>query len=593
MDLQDRLKEGFALHQQGKFAEAERIYAQVLQQQPNDFDALHFLGVLALQTHRTRHGVALISKAIAIRADSAPAHMNLGNGFQDLKRPQEAVASYDNAIALKPGYAEALNNRGNALWGLNRFEEALASYDKAIELNPDLTEVEGHRLHTKMRLCDWSNFDDEYAHLILSVRIGNVNTPPLAFLAFPSSAEDQLQYAKLWVSKKHSLSEEPLFRGERYDHDRIRVAYLSADYRAHPVAYQIAGLFERHDRSRFEIAGFSFGVDDRSEIRKRLVAAFDEFHDVRRKSDREIAKLLYDRQVDIAVDLTGYTQDYRLGIFGYRPAPIQVNYLGYSGTMGAPFIDYIIADKVVAPLEHQPFYTEKIVQLPDCYLVNDGNRKIAGATPTRQAAGLPDRGFVFCCFNSTYKITPGIFDVWMQLLHRVEGSVLWLSQANNIAVRNLRREADARGIDPARLIFAPRLDGLDDHLARQRLADLFLDTLPYNAHATASDALWAGLPVLTCRGETFAGRVAASLLDAIRLPELITTSLEEYERLAIELATNPEKLAGIKRKLAGNRLTTPLFDTKLFTKHIEAAYTAMVERHKAGLAPDHILVPNS
>lgn len=302
---------------------------------------------------------------------------------------------------------------------------------------------------------------------------------------------------------------------------------------------------------------------------------------------------MHDRRVDIAIDLAGYTQDYRLGIFGHRPAPIQANYLGYPGTTGAPFIDYIVADRIVAPLEHQRFYTEKIVQLPDCYLVNDGSRKIAVATPTRQAAGLPDRGFVFCCFNGTYKITPGMFDVWMRLLHRVEGGVLWLSQANNIAVRNLRREADARGIDPARLIFAPRLDGLDDHLARHRLADLFLDTLPYNAHATASDALWAGLPVLTCRGETFAGRVAASLLDAIRLPELVTASLEEYERLALELATKPEKLAGIKRKLAENRLSAPLFDTRLFTKHIEAAYAAMVERHQAGLAPDHIVVANS
>jgi predicted O-linked N-acetylglucosamine transferase (SPINDLY family) len=444
-----------------------------------------------------------------------------------------------------------------------------------------------------MRLCDWSNFDTECAHLISSVRDRKLNTTPFALLALPSSSDDQFQYAKLWTSNKYPPSQKPVWQGERYNHDRIRVAYLSADYRAHPVAYLIAELLERHDRSRFEIIGVSFGVDDRSEIRTRLVAAFDEFHDVTKKSDKEIAELLHDRQVDIAIDLTGYTQDYRLGIFGYRPVPIQANYLGYPGTMGAPYIDYIIADRIVAPFEHRRSYTEKIVHLPDCFLVNDSHRRIAEGTLTRHAAGLPEQGFVFCCFNNNYKITPGIFDVWMRLLHQLKGSVLWLSQVNNTAIRNLRREADARGIDSARLIFAPRLDGLDDHLARYRLADLFLDTLPYNAHTTASDALWAGLPVLTCLGETFAGRVATSLLHAIDLPELVTASLEDYERLAIDLAANPGKLAGIKRKLAGNRLTTPLFDTKLFTKHIETAYTAMHERHKAGLAPDHIVIPDS
>jgi len=797
MDLEARLREGFMLYQQGKLAEAERIYAQILEQQAKNFDALHFLGLLALQTNRIERGVALISEAIAIDSNKALAHNNLGIGFrelkrhaealasydraitlrpdyaeayynrglvlQDLQRPEEALASYDRAIALKPGFAEAYNNlgnalmdmkrpeealasydkaialkpnyagayssrgnalrdlkrpeealtshdkaialkpdlaeaynnrgnalrdlkrpeealasydkaialkpgyaeaysnrgnalmdlkrpeealagydksialkpdypeafsnrgnalmdlerpeealasydkaialrhgyaeahsnRGNALMNLGRLEEALASYNKSFALKPDLAELEGRRFYTKMRLCEWSNFDTECAHLVSSVRNGNLNTTPFVLLGLPSSSDDRFRYARLWTANRYPPSQKPIWRGERYNHDRIRVAYLSADYRAHPAAYLIAGLFERHDRSRFEVIGVSFGIDDRSEIRTRLVAAFDEFHDVRGKSDKEIAGLLHDRQVDIAIDLTGYTQDYRLGIFAYRPAPIQASYLGYPGTMGAPFIDYIVADKVVAPLEHRQFFTEKIVQLPDCFLVNDSKRKIAGGTPARHAAGLPEQGFVFCCFNNNYKITPGIFDVWMRLLHRVEGSVLWLSQANNTAIRNLRREAAARGIDPARLIFAPRPEGLDDHLARQRLADLFLDTLPYNAHATASDALWAGLPVLTCLGETFAGRVAASLLNAIHLPELVTTTLEDYERLAIELATSPEKLARVKQKLAGNRLTTPLFDTKLFTRHIEAAYAAMHERHKAGLAPDHIVVPNS
>jgi predicted O-linked N-acetylglucosamine transferase (SPINDLY family) len=309
-------------------------------------------------------------------------------------------------------------------------------------------------------------------------------------------------------------------------------------------------------------------------------------------SDNEVAKLLHDLQVDIAVDLKGYTAGYRFGIFACRPAPIQVNYLGYPGTMGTQFMDYIIADKVVAPFEHQPFFTEKIVHLPDCYQVNDSKRQIADGTLTRQAVGLPEHGFVFFCFNNIYKITPRVFDCWMRILRRVENSVLWLLDDNATARGNLRKEAIARGIDAERLIFAKRIP-LAEHLARQQLADLFLDTLPYNAHTTASDALWTGLPVLTCLGQTFAGRVCASLLNTIGLPELITTTLEAYENMAIDLATDRQKLAAITSRLACNRLTTPLFDTKLFTKNIEAAYTEMYERYKAVSAVNHIVIPKS
>jgi predicted O-linked N-acetylglucosamine transferase (SPINDLY family) len=327
-------------------------------------------------------------------------------------------------------------------------------------------------------------------------------------------------------------------------------------------------------------------------MRQRLKAAVARFIDARTLSDEHIVNLVRSSEVDILVDLMGFTKDSRSGIFALRPAPIQVSYLGYPGTMGASYVDYIIADETVAPFEHQPFYTEKLVHLPDSYQVNDSKRRIAELTPTRQGAGLPETGFVFCCFNNIWKITPDVFSVWMRLLHQVEGSVFWLSSTNETAIRNLRREAQNRGVDPSRLVFAQRLPLNEDHLARHRLADLFLDTLPYNAHTTASDALWAGLPVLTCLGETFAGRVAGSLLNAIGLPELITTTPESYEQMAIELATHPERLAAIKHKLAENRLTAPLFDTKLFTKHIEAAYTAMHARDQAGLAPDHIVVPN-
>src|SRR5262249_19594976 len=353
----------------------------------------------------------------------------------------------------------------------------------------------------------------------------------------------------------------------------------------HATAYLMAELFEKHDPGRFEIIGVSFGRDDRSEMRARLIAAFDQFLDVRAKSDAEVARLLSELKVDIAVDLKGYTRDGRPRILAHRPAPIQVNYLGLPGTMGADFIDYIITDEVVLPFDQHSFYSERIVHLPDCYQPNDRRRQIAERTPARAEVGLPERGFVFCSFNNNWKITPEVFDVWMRLLKAINGSVLWLLRDNATAEQNLRKEALARGVDPRRLVFAPRMK-LEDHLARHRLADLSLDTPPCNAHTTASDALWAGLPVLTCMGKAFAGRVTASLLNAIGLPELVTSNMADYEALALTLAGDPARLRNIKAKLARNRETDPLFDTDRFRRGIEAAYTKMWEIWQTGATPE-------
>jgi predicted O-linked N-acetylglucosamine transferase (SPINDLY family) len=350
------------------------------------------------------------------------------------------------------------------------------------------------------------------------------------------------------------------------------------------MAYCLAGLFEMHDSARFETIAVSLGPDAPGKTRSRLEGAFERFIDVYSKSDREVAQLLRDLEIDIAVDLMGFTAGSRTRIFAFRAAPVQVSYLGYPGTMGAEYIDYILADRIVIPEPHHPYYTEKVVYLPDTYQVNDSKRVIADRTPARAAAGLPEEGFVFCSFNNNYKISPPLFDVWMRLLDKVTGSVLWLYESNAAAMRNLKKEAADRGIAPERLVFAPKIK-IEDYLARHRLADLALDTLPYNGHGTTSDALWAGLPVLTCLGTTFAGRVAASVLNAIGLPELITHSLEEYEALALELATNGKRLADIKSKLARNRGTYPLFDTDRFRRHIEAAYTTMWERHQRGEPP--------
>lgn len=579
---------GTALLELSRPAEALTSYDKAIALKATYVEAYNGRGNALLDLKRPIDALASYDKAIGLKPDARTYH-NRGNVLHELKRYEEAVGSYDKAIALQPHFVEAYLNRGNVLQDARRHEQALASYDKALDLDPNLAVAKGRRLHSKMQICNWTDFDSELAELISSLRKGNLVFDPFQLLALPSSADDQLRCAQQYVAANDWLTEKPVRQACQYNNGRIRVAYLSADFRRHPGAYLIAGLIEQHDRLRFEIIGVSFGVDDGSEIRKRLVAAFDRFYDVQTKNDEEVTQLLGDLQVDIAVDRNGHSSGNRMGIFARRPAPIQVGFLGYPGTSGTNFIDYIIADEMVVPLEQQQSFTEKIVHLPDCYQANDRKRQITENIPMRRGVGLPEHGFVFCCFNNSFKIIPTMFDRWMRILKQVEGSVLWLLAANAAGESNLRKEAETRGVNPDRLIFARRVP-MPDHLARSRQADLFLDTLPYNAHTTASDALWVGLPVLTCRGETFAGRVAASLLNAISMPELITTNLDDYEQLAIELATNPEKLARIKQRLDDNRLTTPLFDTKLFARNLEAAYSTMYKRHQAGLTTDHIVV---
>ncbi len=533
---------------------------------------------------RFEEALTSYDRALAVQPDYAEAFFNRGKTLKDLKRFEEALASYDRALMLRPDCAEAFSKRGNILQKLKRFEEAMASYERALALKPDHAHALSGIADCVSELCDWRRRLDVADKMIAHVSEKKSIISPFALLGYSSDPALQLQCARNYVAEKTTSLSPTLWAGKIWRHDKVRIAYLSADFHQHPTAYLMAELFERHDRSRFDIIGMSFGVDDGSEMRKRLVAAFDQFHDACRKSDEEVANLLHDLQVDIAIDLKGHTEDSRFGIFAYRPAPIQASYLGFPGTMGADFIDYIIADKTVAPFEHQLFYTEKIVHLPDCYQVNDTKREIAERTPTRQEAGLPENGFVFCCFNNNWKITPDVFSVWMRLLHAVENSVLWLFSGNRSAERNLRLEAKRCGIDSARLVFANALP-LEDHLARYRLADLFLDTLPYNAHTTASDALWAGLPVVTRLGGSFSGRVAASLLNAIGLPELVTRSIKDYEALALRLAKDPSLLEGYRNQLAKNRLTHPLFDTDRFRRHIEAAYLQMWQIWQSGEQP--------
>ena len=609
---------GLVLRELGRAAEALASYDAALAVDPNDVEAWNNRGVALQDLGRQTEALTSYERALALSPDYVDALVNRGNALLTLKRPAEAAASYARVLVLKPDFADAYNYRGHALADLGRFEEALASYDKAVALKPDHFEARLNRArvlgkldryqeaiaeYDKLRIskpdlpnllsdvahchattCHWSEWIELTQELTARALAGTVAVDPFLFLAFDSTSEQQLACARNWLRLKKVAAVAREWQLSDFAGDRIRVAYLSADFHRHATAHLIAELFELHDRKRFEIIGVSYGPDDGSKIRSRLIKSFDRFFDVTTRTDEDVAKLLRDLKVHIAVDLKGHTTDARIGILARRAAPIQASYLGFPGTSGADFIDYAIADRIVLPVDQQPFYTEKIVHLPDSYQVNDSKRQIGSPIPSRSELGLPEQAFVFCCFNNTWKITSGMFDIWMRLLTAVDDSVLWLYRSNALAAENLRKEAQVRGVDPARLVFAPHMD-VPEHLARLTRADLFLDTLPYNAHTTASDALWAGVPVVTCLGPTFAGRVAASLLQAVGLPELVTRSLEEYEALARKLASEPALLQSIKQKLQQNRLSAPLFDSDRFRRHIEAAYATMWEMRQRGESP--------
>jgi len=581
---------GGALKTLGRYQEALASYDQALALKPDSAEALYNRAGVLTAMNRHLEALAAYDRALALRPTFAEAHNNRGSALTALKRHVEAVASFTRALAIKPSLSEALRNRGIALSLLGKYEDAVKDLERALDVNPDLPFAKGTLLHSKMHCCDWRTYESDSRQLITEVREGKRVAEPFTFLSISDSAQDQLHCSEIWVRDQCPPSAMAMWTGERYRHGRIRVAYVSSDFREHPLGHLMAGLFEQHDRERFETIAVSLGPDDSSAMRSRLKGAFERFIDVRQRNDREVAQLLREMEVDVAVDGNGFTTGARPGIFALRPAPVQVNYLGYPGTMGADYIDYLLADEIVIPREHQDWYAEKVVYLPETYQANDSKQLIADSTPIRSEVGLPDRGFVFCSFNNSYKINPPVFDTWMRLLLQVEGSVLWLLQGNASAIRNLRREAANRGVQADRLVFAPRIKH-EDHLARHRLADLFLDTLPCNAHTTASDALWAGLPVVTCIGTTFAGRVGASLLRAIGLHELITHSLDDYESLALRLARDSVKLREVRDMLHRNRTTWPLFQTDRFRRHIEAAYVEMWKRHQRGEPPASFAVP--
>lgn len=499
-----------------------------------------------------------------------------------------ALNAFDEALSIDASNPEALYLKGSLLRSLRRYSEAIEVYSRCLKAEPDFPFLFGAYVNTKLLICDWSDYDDSLEKIKQQLLESKEVIAPFPFLALADDPELQLLAANIWV--KHETRNIKLFQvkaAATLYQRKIRIGYFSADFGFHPVAFLIAEIFELHNRDQFEIYGFSVGPNTGDPMRKRLEKSFDQFIDVESLPDSKVAERARELEIDIAIDLTGFTQDGRTNIFALGAAPVQVNFLGYPGTLGATYMDYIIADPILIPNGSQEFYAEKIAYLPDSYQPNDRQRPRLARRMSRSEAGLPQKGFVFCCFNNNFKITPKRFDLWAAILRQVEGSYLWLLEDNPFASSNLRSEIQKKGIDPDRLVFAPRVSP-KDHLARISTADLFLDTAPYSAHTTTSDALWVGLPVLTVMGKSFASRVAASLIFASGLPELVADTDEAYVQLAVELAIAPDKLEGIRSRLQMNYKKIPLFDSVKFTKNLENLYVEMYAKSQSKLPPSEI-----
>ena len=570
-------------------ASAAQGYAKVIERDPMHLAALNNRGVVLQEIRQFEAAIASYDRSLAIDPEQAQTHCNRGAALAELGRFAAAIADFDRTIALSPGHAEAHNNRASALRECHRLDEALADYLRARDFGFSPDWLDGAIAGLRGQLCDWQSRQEEVQGLIDKLAQGLPAITPFALLPFVDSLPLQRRAAELWVAQECLPRDrlDAIARAPRSG--KIKIGYFSGDFFEHATTQLAVRLFESHDRSQFEIIGFSFGPLIHDAMHQRVRASFDRFFEVQSLGDAQVALLAREQHLDVAVDMKGYTRDSRPTIFAHRAATVQVSYLGYPGTSGAPFIDYLIADPTLVPQGSLDGYSEKIVYLPDSYQVNDALRPISDRAWSKQESGLPADAFVFCCFNNNYKISPESFDSWMRILREVPGSVLWLLEDHPIAASNLRKEAMARGVDPDRLIFAGRVPAAD-HLARHRLADLCLDTFVYNAHTTASDALWAGVPILTCIGNSFAARVAASLLTALELPELIASSAQQFENMAIELATRGDRLDRLKEALRRQRESAPLFNTERFTRHLEDAYVQMVDRDCSGLAPDHIRV---
>jgi protein O-GlcNAc transferase len=580
-----------ALRRLERFAPALSALAQAAALSPRDVAIANSQGIVLRRLDRLDEARAAYGRALALDPNHADALYNRAGLLRQIGLRDDAIADLGRLVMLQPANADAQLMRAALLFERRRLDEARAAFEAYAKLRPDDPVGVGGIAATASELCDWDELAAVDARVDDGLRNGTLAMPMQGLMAMRDDPALLLKAAQNAVAEwVPAPLPPPLWRGTAYRHDRIRLTYVSSDFRPHPMSLVLLELIERHDRTRFEVTGIAMGPDDSSPIRARWAAAFDHFIPVLDHDQQRAARLVRELETDIALDCTGHTADNLLRIFGQRPAPVQVNYLGFPGTLGGGFMDYIIGDPTVLPFSRQPFFTEQIVHMPDCYMLNDTKGRPCARIPDRAEAGLPPTGFVFACFNYSWKMKAPVFDVWMRLLQAVPGSILWLKEIAPQVTANLQAQAARRGVDPARLVFAPGLPSFDQHMARLHLADLFLDTLPYNAHVTGCDALWAGLPVLTCQGESFASRVGASLLKAAGLPELITSSLADYEALGLALARDPALLDGYRQRLTANRDSCALFDTDRYRRGIEAAFEHMWEIAQRGGPPESFAV---
>jgi protein O-GlcNAc transferase len=614
--ISNKLVQGIALQNQGRLDEASNLFIDVLKLDKNNGAALYSLCVIKLNQGDSNEALKLSTYGTQHSPNFGPIYFAHATALQSVGQLEDALSSYDRALEINPEYLQVLVNSGVLLRNMHRHHEALIRFNQVLTIDPDyqlalancaiiLTEFKecekaikmferlltinpnydygyGLLCYERMHICDWTAHEKLSKLIIEGVRKGHRTCKTLALMSISDSACDHFQAAKIFSRHFYPKSSDSLWNGERYRHKKIKIAYVSPDLREHPVCHLMAGVLEHHDKNRFETIAISLGIDDQSNLRKRMINAFDKFIDASLMTSKQTAQLMRELEIDIALDLGGYTSDTRTDIFAFRPAPVQVNYLGYPGTMGTDYMDYIIADRHVIPQEHHQFYSEKVVYLPDSYLPTDSSIKISDHTPSRSECGLPETGIVFCSFNHDYKISPLIFDIWMRILKQVPDSVLWLMSRNHLSQHNLQNEAVIRGVDPSRLIFAKRVPLVEDHLARYRQADLFLDTRPYNAHTTAADALMSGLPVVTYMGNAFPARVAGSLLQTLGLTELITYTLDEYEELIIKLASNPSLIKQYKDQLSYQKENCSLFNSEDFCRNLESVYISMWRKYQLG-----------
>lgn len=620
------MNRGIALQHLKQYEQALSSYDKALVLKPNAIKIYTNRGNTLSAMGRHQEALMDFDYALKISPNAAEVYVNRGNVLRDISRLEEAMHNYQRAIELNPGIMVAYMNLGNIMRDLSRFDEACMCYEAALsmqpystdalwnlsialrdkfdyervidvlskiyQINPQFKFIQGELIHIKMLCCQWDNFDAAVHTMEDAIAQGQPVASPFGYQAISMSPELLMRCAVTYCQDMFPAKPVPLAKPAPLVARKIKIGYVSGEFRHHATSSLMIELWESHDKTNFELYAFDSGWDDQSIMRARVCNAFDHMVDISGLSDFDAAHLVASHQVDILINLNGYFGKARQAMFSYRACAIQVNYLGFPGTLGADYIDYIIADACVIPEQHKKYYVEKVAYLPNCYQVNDSKRVISDTAMTRAEMGLPDDAFVFCCFNNNYKITPHVFDVWMRILQKTPDSVLWLLADNVAARNNLQKEALARGIDPKRLIFAPRVESAV-HFKRHRLADLFLDTWPYNAHTTASDALWAGLPVLTVLGETFPGRVAASLLTTLGVPELISASLVDYEERAIALTKDAKELASLKEKLTQGLSTSPLFNAPLFAQHLEKIYTMMMQRQAQGLTPEHIVCENN